>query len=122
VAVGLWQVRRAKPRWRCGLLLAWLVVVGWGLLGLPAALKQVIWWPTLACLTAAAGWYLTWAVRGTGAATAPASTNKQRSGVVSLLWPLLVCLVPGVGGAAAGPFTVWLVPGLGPDAEDQTVL
>jgi hypothetical protein len=113
-----WAIRRRPARIRLVFLLLSLAVAGLGLLWLPAALRDLAWWPLLAGCGGTLVWYLRAAARSAGNPRTQISNPKIASAVVLLL------VILGWNGRAAAPepVTVYLVPGP-PDApENQTVL
>ncbi|MCI0456536.1 MAG: hypothetical protein L0Z62_06100, partial [Gemmataceae bacterium] len=116
LAVVGWRVRRCTARLRLELLLAWLTLGGLALLWLPAALRELVWWPTTGAAALAAAWYLRSAIRF---AAPPRPTGPKTVAATGLALALSV----GWTGQASAPepVTVWLVPGA-ENAAQQLVL
>jgi hypothetical protein len=118
---------RSLGRWRLRLLALWLTAGGLAVCWLPSALQGLAWWPWMAGVVVAAGWYLL------SALLTPARVNvvvPAAKGPGALAPAILILLsFAGLAGWAAPPtttihesVTVFLVPGPPEAPEKQTVL
>ena len=124
VVLLFWMIRRRSVRTRLtGLFLA-LALFGLGTLWLPAALRDLAWWPLLACGFGALVWYLkVMTRRRVEPSSAPVQNSKNAAAAAATAGMVLFALAGWSGRAAAPtPFTVYLVPGPAEAPENQTVL
>jgi hypothetical protein len=136
LALTFWRARHRSPRRRLALLLLWLAVAGLGVCWLPASLQALAWWPLLAGLLVAAGWYVRAAFARrpppapSGSRVTPAGVRRaagsRGSGVVGALLllglPAALALLPHGQAAAPEPVTVFLISGPADAPDKQTVL
>jgi hypothetical protein len=101
-----WWSRRRWPRVCYAVALCWFAGGILGLLWLPAALRVVFWWPMLAGVALAAGWYLVSALRP----RKPVLSTEMSAVATSVLALALTAGLPGQA-AAPAPSTVWFLPG-----------
>ena len=85
----------------------------WDGKSLPAALRMLLWWPTLAGIALAATWYLVSGLRF----RTPAPPTQTSSAAAAVLALALTIALPGRA-AAPIPYTVWLLPGP-PDTPEK---
>jgi hypothetical protein len=113
LVLAAWRLRRLPAAWRLRLLLGLLGASSLALFWLPAALRDLAWWPALAALAGLVIWYLAATVlsqvRG---ARAGRSVQRFSGSAVRAAGLLLVVGVPSLAGRAAppAPYTVLLVP------------
>jgi hypothetical protein len=118
-----WVIRRRSVRTRLSWLFLALALFGLGTLWLPAALRDLAWWPLLACGFGALVWYLKALVRRTEPSNGRIQNSKNAAAAAATAGLLLVALAGWSGRAAAPvPFTVYLVPGPAEAPENQTIL
>jgi hypothetical protein len=142
LALAFWRARTRAPRRRLALLLLWLAGAGLAVCWLPASLQALAWWPLMAGLLLAVGWYLraTFARRTppaapsdrvvSGSGRRPASSWGAAAARLLLLALLAAGLALPPGGtwpsparsATPEPVTVFLIPGPADAPEKQTVL
>jgi hypothetical protein len=114
--------QRSVRRWLTLLLLA-LALSGLGVLWLPAALRDLAWWPFLASGAVAALVYLR-AVVGMSASPHSTPRQPQSAAPIAVIAGMLVLGVLGWNSRAAAPApaTVYLVPASADAPDKQTVL
>ncbi len=118
-----WIFRRRSVRWRLTFLLLVLGLTGVGVLWLPAALRDLAWWPLLAGCLGLFVWYVRTIARQAGN---PKSEIRNPKSAVAGAATAVVLFLAGInwGGRAAAPapVTVYLVPGPAGDRDNQSVL
>ncbi len=118
-----WVIRRLSVPTRLTWLFLALALFGLGTLWLPGGLRDLAWWPLLACGFGAFGWYLKALARRPEAPGARTQNSKHRVATGATAGLLLLALAGWSGRAAApAPFTVYLIPGPADAPENQTIL
>ncbi|MHB1423412.1 MAG: hypothetical protein ACYC3I_09515 [Gemmataceae bacterium] len=119
----LWGLLLWLPRRRLLLLLLALALTGMGVLWLPAALRELAWWPLLISIAFAVPCYLRFVVRAKPGAPSTAPQTKQVLPAAAVVGALILGLLGWHGRAAAPPSaTVYLVPTGNEASDQQTVL
>lgn len=113
--------RHLPNRWQFGLLVAWLAVGGLALFWLPASIRGLAWWPTLAGLLIALGRLLRFAARDASLA-APTLRPAETGPALAVFLALGVTASLTGQALAPAPNTVYLVPGPAGAPERQAVL
>jgi hypothetical protein len=135
LALAWWRERHRSGR-RLVLLLAWLAAAGLALVWLPSSLQPLAWWPLLAGIILAVGWYVRAGLRGRvraaeGSSRPRAAGRAASSRITGAAGALLLavlsaayCLLPSPAFRAAPPepVTVFLVPGPADAPDRLTVL
>jgi hypothetical protein len=132
------DVRLTRRGWRpLAALLVWLGLAGLGCLWLPAALRELAWWPLVTAAAIALGGLAAFLTRpgprpdGKGRPPATGSSVKRPGGssiarvapgLLILALGLLPALVAAPPAGAPDPVTVYVVPGPADAPEKQTVL
>jgi hypothetical protein len=123
VVLFFWMIRRRSTQLRLALLILALALFGLGTLWLPAALRDLAWWPLLTCGFGAVGWYLKAIARSKAPSGALVRAPRSTAATAGVTGILLFALIGWSGRAAAPePDTVYLVPGPPEAPENQTVL
>jgi hypothetical protein len=125
VALGFvfWLLRRRSVRRRLTLLLLALGCLGLCVTWLPAALRDLAWWPLLATGFGAAVWYVRVVVRMTNGSKITLNRPKK-AGSAAAIAGLLALVFFGWHSRAAAPMpaTVYLLPSAADAPGKQTVL
>jgi hypothetical protein len=122
-ALSLWLLLRRSVRHRLILLLLALMLSGLGVLWLPAALRDLAWWPLLGSVAVALLGYLQVLFRKP-ARPQPSSRLPKKVASASAIAGIVVLTFFGWNGRAAAPapVTVYLVPAPAEAPDKQTVL
>ncbi|MGH7169307.1 MAG: hypothetical protein ACRELG_03405, partial [Gemmataceae bacterium] len=119
----LGMLRRRSVRPRLLLLLLVLGLSGLGVLWLPAALRDLAWWPLVAACSAAALWYFRAVFRKTRNPRSTSRKPKKNLSAAAIAGMFLLGILGWHGRAAAPePATVYLVPPAADAADKPTVL
>jgi hypothetical protein len=123
VVLSFWTIRRRSTHLRLALLILALAVCGLGTLWLPAALRDLAWWPLLTCGVGAVGWYLKAMARSREPSRVSGRAPRSTAATAAATGMLLLALLGWSGHTAAPePDKVYLVPGPTDAPENQTVL
>lgn len=123
LCLAFWRLRQRSFNGRLTLLFVVFALFGSGVIWLPTALRDLVWWPLLASVGVAAIWYACVILRH-GKPLSSSHFRLKNAVSTSAIAGILLLAILGWQGRAATPvpISIYIVPGTSAALEKQTVL